>query len=278
MINQIKTVLLLGALTGIILLLGALIGGQQGLFFALIISVLFNFGTYFFSDKIVLMMYRAKELPKSKSPKLHSIIEDICKKSNLPKPRVYLIPTEVPNAFATGRNPKNAVVAVTEGIMNLLNEKELRAVLSHELGHVKNRDILVTTIAATLASIISYVAFMARFAAFSREDNNSGNAVSLILLSILAPIAALVIQLTISRAREYLADETGAKTIKDSESLASALEKIEYSVKRNPLRFGNASTSSLFIVNPFRADAFLTLFSTHPSTAERCKRLRQMKF
>ena len=282
MINQIKTILLLGVLTGLLLLIGSLIGGQQGLFIALIFALLMNFVTYWFSDKIVLAMYRAKEASKSQSPVLHSIVEEICKKTGLPKPKIYIIPIDTLNAFATGRNPKNAAVAATEGILKALNKDELRGVLAHEMGHIKNRDILITTIAATIASIISYIAYMARWAAIfgsgDRDRGGSVNIIGLLLLSILAPIAALVIQLAISRSREYFADETGAKTLKDSESLASALEKIERSVKINPLRFGNAATSSLFIVNPFSGQAFITLFSTHPPTHERAKRLRAMKF
>ncbi|MBI2109944.1 zinc metalloprotease HtpX [Candidatus Woesearchaeota archaeon] len=282
MINQIKTVLLLGGLSGLLLLIGSLIGGQQGLFIALAFSLLMNFGAYWFSDKIVLAMYRAKEVSRSQAPQLHSIIEEICKKANLPKPKIYIVPTDTPNAFATGRNPKHAAVAATEGILKILNKNELRGVLAHELGHVQNRDILITTIAATIASVISYIAYMARFAAMfgdsRNNDRGSSGIIGLLLLSILAPIAALILQLAISRSREYLADETGANTLHDSESLALALEKIERSVKINPLRFGNVATSSLFIVNPFSGQAFIKLFSTHPSTHERAKRLRAMKF
>ncbi len=279
--NQIKTIILLGLLSGVLLAVGYLIGGMNGLTISLAIAILMNFGSYFYSDKLVIAMYGAKEAKKSDYPKLHKIVEEVAQNAGIPKPKVFIVPTETPNAFATGRNPKHAVIACTEGIMKLLDDKELRGVIAHEISHVKNRDILITTIAATIATVISYAAYMARFAAIfggNRNDDNSGNALTILVLAILTPLIAMIIQLAISRGREYFADETGARTIKDSKALASALHKLEIANRQNPLRHGNATTSSLFIVNPFTAKGFVTLFSTHPSTDERIKRLNQIKF
>lgn len=278
--NHIKTVLLLGVLTGLLLWAGSVFGGRTGLAIALAFSLLMNLGTYFFSDKMVLAMYRARPAHKKDYPKLHKIVADISKKAGIPKPKLYIVPTQTPNAFATGRNPKNAVVACTEGILDLLNEDELTGVLAHEVSHVKNRDILVTTIAATIAAVISYLAMMARWAAIfggMRGDNdNNNNLLGLLALAILAPLIAIILQLAISRSREYLADSTGAKTIGNPKALASALEKLHHGVKAKPMR-GNSVTSSLFIVNPFSAAGIAGLFSTHPPMKERVKRLREMK-
>jgi len=279
--NQIKTVLLLGILSGIVLSAGYLIGGNTGLTVALAFAVLMNFGMFFFSHKLILMMYRAKPASKSDYPHLHKMVEDIAHKIGIPKPTLYIVPTQTPNAFATGPSPKKAVVACTEGILSLLNDHELKGVLAHELSHVKNRDMLVTTIAATLAAVISYLAHMAQYAAIfggmGRDRNNGGNILGVLLLAILAPIIALLLQLAISRSREYLADETGAKTLKDSHGLANALHKLELGNRAHPLKHGNPTTSSLFIVNPFTAGGLVSLFSTHPPTAERVKRLKEMK-
>jgi len=279
--NQIKTVLLLGGLSGLVLGIGFLMGGSTGLTIALVLAVLMNFGMFFWSHKLVLLMYRARPASKKDYPHLHKMVEDIAHKIGLPKPALYIVPTETPNAFATGPSHKKAVVACTEGILKLLTDGELKGVLAHELSHVKNRDMLVTTIAATLAAVISYVAMMARYAAIfggmRDRDNGSGNLIGLIVMSILAPLIALILQLAISRSREYLADETGAKTLKDSHSLASALNKLEHGCRAKPLR-GNATTSSLFIVNPFTAQGFVALFSTHPPTKSRIERLQKLKF
>jgi len=280
--NQIKTVLLLGALSGLVLAIGGLIGGKSGLTIALVLAVLMNFGMYFFSHKLVLAMYRARPATKSEYPQLHKMIKELAKQIGLPEPKLYIVPTMTPNAFATGPSPKKAVVACTEGILQLLSDKELKGVLAHELSHVKNRDMLVTTIAATLAAVISYLATMARYAALfggSRDrDNNGANIFALLALVIFAPIAALLLQLAISRSREYLADETGAKTINDGLPLANALNKLERGNKAQPLRHGSPATSSLFIVNPFSGNGLVSLFSTHPPTQERVKRLMEMKF
>ncbi|MBN2421958.1 zinc metalloprotease HtpX [Candidatus Woesearchaeota archaeon] len=278
--NQIKTVILLALLSGLLLGVGQLIGGTQGLTIALVFAIVMNFGAYWFSDKIVLAMYRAKEIDRNSE--IYSLVKDIAKKAKLPTPKVYIIQSNNPNAFATGRNPKNASVALTTGIANLLNKKELEGVIAHELSHIKNRDTLIATIAATIASVISYIAAIARwgaiFGGYSSRDNRKGTSgLELLVLAILTPLIATIIQLAISRSREYLADETAAKTIHNPEGLASALLKLENYSKRFPLRFGNKATASLFIVNPFSGEALINLFSTHPSIKKRVEKLRSMK-
>ena len=278
-INQGKTVMLLALLTALMLGAGQLLGGRTGLTIAIMFALIMNFGSFWFSHKIVLAMYRAKPADKKEYKGLHDIVEEVSKEAGIPKPAVYIIPSEAANAFATGRNPKNAVVACTVGIMKLLSKEELKGVIAHEVSHVKNRDMLVTTIAATIAGVISYLAMMAQFAAIfgGGRGRDRGNMFSLIALAIITPIIAAIIQLAISRSREYLADSSGAKALKNGEPLARALEKLESSATSNPLRFGSRATSSLFIVNPFRG-GIAGLFSTHPPIAERAKRLRSMTF
>ncbi|MBI2658069.1 zinc metalloprotease HtpX [Candidatus Woesearchaeota archaeon] len=276
--NQVKTAVLLAMLTALLLWIGSFFG-KTGFYFALIFVGLMNFGSYWFSDKIALWMYRAKEAKQSEYPKLFKIVKEVAKLSNLPMPKVYVIPTNSPNAFATGRNPKNAAVAATDGILGILNDEELKGVIAHEFAHIRNRDILISTVAGTIAGIISYISHMFMWSAmFGRDDDSRGNVVGLIALAVITPIVASLIQLAISRSREYFADETGAKTVKNGNSLADALEKIEKNVNVNPMRFGNTATAHLFISNPFRGQAMLSLFMTHPSTQERTKRLRGMKF
>ena len=277
--NQIKTAILLAVLTAMLLFIGSLFG-KTGFYFALIFVALMNFGSYWFSHKIVLWMYRAKEAKKSEYPKLYKIVGEVARLNNMPMPKVYIIPTETPNCFATGRNENNAVVAATEGILKILNEDELKAVIAHEFGHIKNRDILISTIAGTIAGVISYIGAMARWSAIfgGRDDDRGNNIVSLLIIGILTPLIAMLIQLAISRSREYLADETGANTLKNGNHLADALEKIEKNVNVNPLRFGTTATAHLFIIQPFRGQVFLNLFLSHPPTQERVKRLRSMKF
>lgn len=276
--NQIKTVLLLGILSGLVLAVGYMLGGNNGLVISLVLAVLMNFGMFFWSHKLVLAMYRAKPASKKDYPHLHKMVEEIAHKIGVPKPAIYIVPTETPNAFATGPSPKKAVVACTDGILKLLNDHELKGVLAHELSHVKNRDMLVTTIAATLAAVLSTVARIALFTGMGNDRDRGVHPIAAIFMIIVTPIAALLIQLAISRSREYLADQTGAKTLRDAQGLASALHKLEHGCKAKPLRFGNPTTSSLFIVNPFTAHGLVSLFSTHPPTAERVKRLSQMKF
>ncbi|MFP4111972.1 MAG: zinc metalloprotease HtpX [Candidatus Woesearchaeota archaeon] len=276
--NQIKTVILLGALSGLLLWVGDLLGGMQGLSIAIVFVLGMNLASYFFSDKIVLKMYRAQEVPKSH--KLYSMVTELARSAKLPTPKVYIIPSGNPNAFATGRNPKHSAVACTEGILDLLTDAELKGVLAHELSHIKNRDTLIQTIAASIAGIISYVAMMARWAAlfggFGGRDDRGGNGIELLVLAIVTPLVATIIQLAISRSREYMADESGAKISHNPHGLASALEKIHHESSRNPMRFGNPSTSSLFITNPFKANTLVRLLSTHPPMEERVKRLRAM--
>jgi heat shock protein HtpX len=278
-INQVKTAMLLALLTALMLGAGQILGGRTGLTIAIIFALVMNFGSFWFSHRIVLAMYKAKPADKKEYKELHETVEEVSKDAGIPKPSVYIIPSEQANAFATGRNPKNAVVACTVGIMRLLDKDELKGVIAHEVSHVKNRDMLVTTIAATIAGVISYLAIMAQFAAIfgGGRGRDRGNVFSMLALAIITPIIAAIIQLAISRSREYMADSSGAKTLKNGEHLARALEKLESSAAKNPMRIGNQATSSLFIVNPFRG-GMAGLFSTHPPIAERAKRLRSMKF
>jgi heat shock protein HtpX len=282
--NQLKTAALLGLLTGIFLLIGGMLGGRSGLLFALIFAGGMNAVSYWWSHKIVLAIYRAKEADRTTYSYLYSMIDDIRHTAGLPMPKVYIIDTPQANAFATGRNPTHAVVAVTTGLLALLDRNELRGVLAHEISHIKNRDILISSVAATIAGIISYIAMMARWAAIfggigGRDDHGNGGIVELLVLAIIAPIMAMIIQFAISRSREFLADETGAKLVRDPFSLASALEKIERNVSQHPFqRMGSTeATAHLFIESPLKKSSILELFSTHPSTKKRVERLRAMK-
>jgi heat shock protein HtpX len=280
MTSQIKTVLLLGLLTGIILFFGRLIGGQTGLVIAFGLALVMNVTSYWYSDRIVLSMYKAREVSPSEAPGLHEMVEELSRRASIPKPRIYVIPEQTPNAFATGRDPAHGVVAVTEGIMGLLSREELRGVLAHELGHIRNRDILIQTVAATLAGAIMFLANMVKWAAlfgFGGRDGERSNPLMALVLAIIAPIAALLIQMGISRSREYLADQRGAELSGNPDSLASALEKMESYSKQVVMQHGNPATAHMFIVNPFRNLAVSQLFSTHPPTQERVSRLRSMR-
>jgi heat shock protein HtpX len=273
--NQLKTVLLLGILSAILVGIGGFIG-PNALGFSLLLAVVMNLGAYFFSDRIVLAMHHAQEIPPAQAPELHAIVEELAQQAGIPKPRVYLIPEQQPNAFATGRNPEHAVVAVTSGILQILDARELRGVLAHELSHVKNRDILVSSIAATVAAAITYLAHAAGFFGLGGPDDEGPSPVQALLLALVAPIAATLVQLGISRSREYGADETGAHLSGDPEALARALEKLDQAAHAIPAAMEPA-TASLFIVNPFSARrSVLSLFSTHPDMAERIRRLRAM--
>lgn len=279
MSSQLKTGLLLGLLTAIVLLIGQAIGGRGGLMLAFLFAIVMNVGSYWFSDKIVLAMYRARELAPEDAPMLHAMVDELAAEARIPKPRLYVVPQESPNAFATGRNPEHAVVAVTEGIMHLLSPEELRGVIAHELAHVKNRDILVQSVAAVLAGAIvmlaNWVKWTAIFGFGRSDDDEGGNPLAALALAIVAPIAATIIQFAISRSREYLADETGARISRSPLSLAGALEKLSRGSERVPLH-GNQATESMFIVNPFSGRSLVNLFSTHPPIEERVARLRQM--
>ncbi len=276
--NTLKTAFLLALLTGLFLVIGQLLGGRTGIQIAFIFALIMNFGSYYFSDKIALSMYKAQEVDKMQAPELYSILERLTQKANLPMPRVYIIPQDAPNAFATGRNPDHAAVAVTQGALNLLSQEELMGVLGHELGHVKHRDILISTIASTIAGTIMFVSSMIKWAALfgglSRDDDDSSPLV-LIAMAIFAPIAATLIQLAISRSREYDADKAGAIYSGNPLYLARALEKLENYSKNIQLK-GSPATENMFIVNPFKGKSFMALFSTHPSTEERIARLKKM--
>jgi len=275
--NQLKTTLLLGSLTGLIILIGRYFGGSSGMVIAFIFAVLMNFGSYWFSDKIVLKLYKSRQLSSQESPELYSLVSRLSQSAALPMPKIYLIPSEAPNAFATGRNSKHAVIAVTQGILRLLNSSELEGVLAHEIAHIKDRDILISSIAATLAGVIMMIASMARWAAlfggFGGSDDDDGGILGFVVLAFLAPLAAIIIQLAISRSREYLADSTGARIAGNPLGLASALEKLDSASKKIPIK-ANPATSHLFIVNPLSGKSLMSLFSTHPPTAERIARLR----
>ena len=282
--SRARTTLLLAVLTVIIIWMGGFFGGRQGMFLAFLVAALMNFGSYWFSDKIVLRMYNAREVSEAEAPGLHSMVRGLAANARIPMPRLYVIPDDSPNAFATGRNPEHAAVAVTEGITRLLTPNELRGVLAHELSHVANRDILVSSIAATLGGVIMLLADMARFAAFfgggrsdDEEGSGAGGVIGVILVSILAPIAAMLIQMAISRSREYLADESGARFSHDPEALARALEKLTLASRSVPMVDAKPATAHLFIVNPLAGRSLANLFSTHPPLEDRIRRLRAMR-
>jgi heat shock protein HtpX len=277
--NQIRTTLLMALLTGLILLIGQWIGGRQGMVIALLVAAGMNFFGYWFSDKIVLRMYNAREVGPHDGPELYGMVQELCRRANLPMPRVFVIPQEAPNAFATGRNPEHAAVAVTEGLLKRMSREEAMGVLAHELAHVKNRDILIGSVAATMAGAIMMLADMARWSAIfggghrDREEGGGMGGLGLIVMSIIAPLAAMLIQMAISRSREYLADATGAVFAGTPEGLARALEKLGAYSKQLPMD-ASPSTAHMFIVNPLSGRSLMSLFSTHPPLEERIARLR----
>jgi heat shock protein HtpX len=279
--NQIKTLILLATLTALLLFVGQALAGRGGFMIALMFAGVMNFAAYWWSDKIVLRMYGAQEIDQAQAPDLFALVRGLAQRAQIPMPRVYLIPEETPNAFATGRNPQNAAVAVTEGIMRLLDRDELAPVLAHELGHVQNRDTLIMTVAATLAGALSHLANMAMWGAMlgggsSRDEESSSNPLTGLLGIILAPLAATLIQMAISRSREFAADEHGARLCGDPLALAAALRKIEAWSQRIPMTAGSPATAHLFIINPFSGGGLVRLFSTHPPTEERIARLQAM--
>lgn len=274
-----KTTLLLSILTGMFVAVGFLIGGRQAALFGLVMAGVMNFGIYWFSDKAVLKMHGAKPLDQAKYPAIYMIIRELASKANMPLPKMYIVDTPVPNAFATGRNEHHAAVAVTSGIFDILSEQELRGVLAHELSHVKNRDMLVSTIAVTLAGALSYIAQIAMFAG-GRDEENRPNPIVTMLLVIISPIAASIVHLSISRSREYLADENGAHLQGTGTHLASALQKLEQfkpALKNRQPSQGELATQSLMFMNMFNTRSLAGLFSTHPSTADRLSRLAEIE-
>lgn len=274
--NQVKTVILLTALAALLIGIGGYLGGKHGATIALVIALVMNVGSYWFSDKIVLSMYHAQEVTPEQAPDLYNLVGQLAQQAGLPMPKVYIIPDDSPNAFATGRNPDNAVVAVTEGILRLLSWEELAGVIGHELGHVKHRDILIQTIAATIGTAITYLAqFGMFFGGRSDEEGGRGSFVGTLLMMILAPIAAMIIQMAISRSREYLADEAGAHFCGHPMWLAQALDKLRRGTDAVPMHAEQA-TAHMFIVNPFAGGGLSSLFSTHPPIEERIARLQAM--
>jgi heat shock protein HtpX len=283
MSNTFKTFILLAGLTALLLLIGQALGGRTGLYFALFMALAMNGIGYWFSDKIALAMSGAQEVSPDQAPELHQMVERLSMRASIPKPRVYIIPQDTPNAFATGRNPEHSAVAVTEGILRVLRPAELEGVLAHELGHVKNRDILISSVAAVVAGAISYLATMAQWGAFlgmGRSDDDegggAGNMIGVIVMAIIAPIAAMLIQMAISRSREYQADVTGAKIIGDGHPLANALQKLENANRQIPMNV-NPAQAQMYIVNPLTGGGFMRLFSTHPPIEERIQRLLALR-
>ncbi len=274
--NGLKTVLLMSAMMALFLLVGYAIGGKSGMTIAFVFSLIMNFGSYWFSDKMVLAMYRAQPVTREQSPKFYDMVEQLAQNANLPMPKVYIINDPTPNAFATGRNPKNAAVAATTGILQGLNNDELAGVMAHELAHVKHRDILISTIAATLVGTISYIAQMAGWAAmFGRSDDREGNGIGGLILIILSPLIAMLLQMSISRAREFSADAGGSEISGNPLALASALQKISRVNQVQPMRNVNPSTAHLFIISPFLG-GIGKLFSTHPPVEQRIARLQEI--
>jgi heat shock protein HtpX len=277
--NTMKTGLLLAALTGLFLFLGDAVGGRNGMVMAFGMAVLMNGVAYWYSDKIVLRMYRAQEVSEAEAPELHSMVRRLATAASIPMPKVYVIPTDSPNAFATGRNPRHAAVAVTRGIMRTLTRDELEGVLAHEVAHVQSRDILIGTVAATLAGAVMMLARFAQFAAIfggGRNRQGGGGGLGLLLMAIIAPLGAMLVQMAVSRSREYVADEKGARYCGRPESLASALEKISAVSRRVPLE-ASAATAHMFIMSPLSGGGVLSLFSTHPPVEKRVERLRKLR-
>jgi heat shock protein HtpX len=277
--NQLKTILLLGGLSALLVAIGwAIAPGATWLFLGLALAM--NVGAYFFSDKMVLRMHGARELAPGEAPALHAMVAELAERAAIPKPRVFLVEDASPNAFATGRNPEKGVVAVTSGILDLLDRRELRGVLAHELAHIKNRDVLVATIAAAIASAVTYAAqaisFGALFGGGSSSDEEEGSAGGALLMALVAPIGATLVQLGISRSREYLADEAGARISGDPEALARALEKLSYGAQHIPSEAAQPATASLYIVNPLAGGGVARMFSTHPPMEDRIQRLRAL--
>lgn len=282
MTSQLKTFMLLALLSGLIIVLGGALGGKTGIVIAFGLALIMNVGSYWYSDKIVLRMYQARELSESEAPMIYQMVRELTANAGIPMPRIAVVPEQAPNAFATGRNPENSVVAVTEGILRLLSPEELKGVLAHEIAHIANRDILIQTVAGVMASTIVSIANFMQFAAIfgmGRSDENGeggGNPLMALVLAIVAPIAASLIQFAISRSREYLADASGARYCGQPIALASALDKLQSWNQRIPMQNGNPTTAEMFIVAPLFGGGMAKLFSTHPDINDRIARLREM--
>lgn len=274
--NGVKTTLLMGLMTGLLLAIGSFFG-NQGLVMALVFAAILNLGSYWFSDKIVLRMYRAQPASPEQHPRLHRIVDELCMRARLPKPALYILPTAGANAFATGRNPRHAAVAVTAGLLQMLDDSELQGVIAHELGHVKNRDILISSLAATMAGAVTMLArivgYSAMFGGYGRRDRNGGGAIGALAMMIVAPLGAMLIQMAVSRTREFKADAAAAHIVGHPHGLISALQKLDHARQRVPTQ-ASAATAHLFIVKPFSGGMMSSLFSTHPSTEERVARLQ----
>ena len=275
--NTLRTILLMTVLTLVLVFAGGSLGGRGGALIALVLAGVMNLGSYWFSDRVVISMYRGREV---QSGTLYEVVAELCQRASLPMPKVYILPQQAPNAFATGRNPQHAAVAATEGILQILSREELMGVMAHEMSHVRHRDILIGSIAATIAGAIAYLAQMAQWAAlfggFGGRDRDDSNPLVLIVMMIVAPLAAMLVQMAISRSREYEADRGGAQLCGNPHYLASALAKLEAANSRAPMRQVNEATAHMFIVNPLRGDGLRKLFSTHPPVEERIRRLEQM--
>jgi heat shock protein HtpX len=276
---MLKTFLLLGLMSALMVTLGNVLGGHTGMLVMLVISFAMNFFSYWYSDKLVIKMTGAQPLSQEQAPDIHRMVEEISRNAGLPMPKLYITRDLQPNAFATGRNPEHASVAVTQGLMQILDAREIKGVLAHEMAHIKNRDILIGSVAAMMAAVISYMAQMAQWAAIfgSNSDEDGENIFSVMIMAILGPIAALLIQMAISRSREFQADATGARLAGDTGGLANALMKLDMAAQRIPMQSANPSTAHMYISNPLRGGGMMSLFSTHPTTQARVERLQQVK-
>lgn len=277
--EQLRTVFFLGLLTGLLLLIGGIVGGSDGVVTAFFFALLLNGVSYFFSDKIVLALYRAQPLDEksSEGKRIHGLVHGVAQRMKIPTPKLFVIDEKSPNAFATGRNPENAAVVFTLGIVSLLNDEELEGVIAHELSHVKNRDVLIASMAATIAGAIGMLANMMMWSSFGDRDRNGGNLIGMIIVAVSVPIIATLVQLAVSRSREFLADETAAKTLHSGKGLASALRKLDKGIHAVPFANANSGTAHLFISNPFAGEGLVGLFRTHPSLDERVKRLESIR-
>ncbi len=278
LLNMLKTGILLTALTLLLIAIGNMLGGQTGLLIALVLAAIMNLGAYWFSDKLVLAMSGAQPISEQEAPELYAMVRRLCQRANLPMPRLYLIPEEQPNAFATGRDPHHAAVGITQGLLRLMDRQEVEGVIAHELAHIKNRDTLIMAVAATIAGAISYLAHMFYYASLfaGNRDERGGNPIAALAMLILAPIAATIIQLAISRSREYEADRVGAEIAGTPIGLANALRKLELAAQRIPMHHAEPATAHMYIVNPLSGGGLMALFSTHPPVKERIRRLEAM--